>query len=163
MNNWTIAGRIGRDAETREVEGGHLVTNFSVAVDEFVGGEKRTLWVDCSWWGDRGEKTAQYLTKGKSLTVSGKAGVRTYEGNNGFQAVMTMKVVEVTLQGGAQQDGQREAGGGARQAESRDRAQGGGTAPARNAGYGAGKPAASKPPASSLPPTDDFSDDDIPF
>ena len=99
MNNWTIAGRIGRDAETREVDGGHLVTNFSVSFDEFVGGEKRTLWVDCSWWGDRGEKTAQYLTKGKSLTVSGKAGVRTYEGNNGFAIGMgaePMGTVETT-------------------------------------------------------------------
>lgn len=162
MNNWTIAGRIGRDAETREVDGGHLVTNFSVAVDEFVGGEKRTMWVDCSWWGDRGEKTAQYLTKGKSLTVSGKAGVRTYEGNNGFQAVMTIKVNDVTLQGGAQQEGQRDGGSSARQAEGRDRAQGGGTAPVRAGGNAPAKPGY-RPPASSPPPADDFSEDDIPF
>lgn len=98
MNNWTIAGRLGRDAETRSTAGGQQVTNFSVAVDEYAGaGERRTLWVSCAWWGDRGAKVAEYLTKGKAVTVSGQAGVRTFDGRNGTQAELTLNVRDVTL------------------------------------------------------------------
>ena len=101
MNTWTIAGRIGRDAETRHTGSGKAVTNFSVAVDEYAGaGERNTLWVSCAMWGERGEKLAQYLVKGASVTVSGNAGVRTYEGNAGTRAEMTMNVREITMQGG---------------------------------------------------------------
>lgn len=103
----TIAGRIGRDAETRHTGSGKAVTNFSVAVDEYAGaGERNTLWVSCAMWGERGEKLAQYLAKGASVTVSGNAGVRTYEGKDGTRAEMTLNVREITLQGG-KESGQR--------------------------------------------------------
>ena len=64
----TIAGHLGRDAETREA-GQTTVTSFSIAVTDKRA--DRTNWFSCSLWGTRGEKLAQYLTKGKAVIVTG--------------------------------------------------------------------------------------------
>jgi len=66
----TLAGRIGRDAETRQA-GQTTATGFSVATDHGFGDRKQTLWVDCTLWGTRGERLASHLTKGSGVIVSG--------------------------------------------------------------------------------------------
>jgi single-strand DNA-binding protein len=95
MKNITIAGRLTKDAETRDA-GGSRVTGFSVAVDNWDGKTKGTLFFDASMWGDRGEKLAQYLIKGASVTVSGDLGTREHNG----KTYLTIRVADVTLQGG---------------------------------------------------------------
>jgi single-strand DNA-binding protein len=95
MKNLTIAGRLTKDAETRDA-GGSRVTGFSVAVDNWDGKTKGTLFFDGSWWGDRGEKMARYLTKGTPVTVSGDLGTREHNG----KTYLTIRVADVTLQGG---------------------------------------------------------------
>ncbi len=94
MKNLTIAGRLTKDAETRDA-GGSRVTGFSVAVDNWDGKTKGTMFFDASWWGDRGEKVAQYLVKGASVTVSGDLGTREHNG----KTYLTIRVGDVTLQG----------------------------------------------------------------
>jgi single-strand DNA-binding protein len=101
MKNITIAGRIGKDAETRNTQQGDQVTSFTVAVDEGFGDKKRTLWFDCSLWGKRGEKLSGYITKGSSVTVTGDLSTREYEG----KTYLTIRANDLTLQGG------RDAGG----------------------------------------------------
>ena len=104
MNNATFAGRLGRDAEVRHTQSGQSVTGFAIAVDEYAGkGERRTLWVDCSMWGERGEKLAQHLTKGSAVAVSGQVGIQTFDGRNGPQSKLTLRVSDVTLLGGKQE------------------------------------------------------------
>jgi len=95
MKNLTIAGRLTKDATTRDA-GSDRVTGFSVAVDDRQGKDKSTLFFDCSMWGKRGEALAQYLIKGASVTVSGDLGTREYEG----KTYLTLRVNDVTLQGG---------------------------------------------------------------
>lgn len=95
MKNITIAGRLTKDAVTREA-GSDKVTGFAVAVVDRSGKEKATIFFDCSLWGKRGESLVQYLTKGSSVTVSGDFGTREYEGKTYF----TVRVNDVTLQGG---------------------------------------------------------------
>ena len=95
MKSLTIAGRLTKDAVTRE-SGSDKVTGFSVAVDDRSNKEKSTLFFDCSMWGKRGETLTQYLTKGTSVTVAGDLGTREYEG----KTYLTMRVNDVTLQGG---------------------------------------------------------------
>lgn len=102
MNFSFFAGRIGNDAVTRQTKGGDSVTSFSIAVDERKGGEKSTLWVDCSIWRERGEKLAPYLTKGTSVTVAGPITPDVYEG----KAKIRLDVQQLTLQGGAKGDSQ---------------------------------------------------------
>jgi single-strand DNA-binding protein len=100
----TVPGKLGGDAETKTV-GTTTVTEFSVATDErekTKGGawEKRTEWVRCTLWGDRGEKLAQYLTKGTSVTVFGSLTKEDYVSNAGKAgSSLRMRVDDVVLQG----------------------------------------------------------------
>lgn len=100
MKSITIAGNIGRDAETRNTQGGDKVTSFSVAVEDRSGREKTTLWFDCSLWGNRGEKLAPYLRKGGKVVVSGDLGKREHEG----KTYLTIRADNVTLMGGEKRD-----------------------------------------------------------
>ncbi|MGM0584237.1 MAG: single-stranded DNA-binding protein [Pseudomonadota bacterium] len=102
MKQITIAGNIGKDAQLRE-HNGNKVAGFPVAVDDGFGQNKRTIWFDCSLWGQRAEKLAGYLTKGSKVAVSGDLSTREHEG----KTYLTVRVSEVTLQGGGQQSGQQ--------------------------------------------------------
>ena len=96
MQSITIAGRIGKDAETRNTPGGDSVTSFSVAVDQRNGRDKSTNWWRVSIWGKRGEALAQYLRKGDNVTVCGEFSVSEYEG----KTQLNVRANEVALQGG---------------------------------------------------------------
>lgn len=98
MKNITIAGNIGKDAETRTTGDGDKVTGWSVAVEDRTGKEKRTLWFDCSLWGKRGESLAQYLTKGGKVSVAGELSTRDHEG----KTYLTVRADQVTLLGGGE-------------------------------------------------------------
>lgn len=103
MKTITVAGKLGRDAETRQV-GQDSVTSFSVAVDsrEKIDGTwtKTTVWFECDFWGKRGQSVAQYLVKGTSVCVSGDLGQRVYMAKDGKpKAQLTVKVGELTLMG----------------------------------------------------------------
>jgi len=77
--NATIAGRIGKDAETRSA-GSSTVTGFSLATDVGYGERKHTVWIDCSIWGKRGESVARFLRKGAYVVVSGTMDMHEYNG-----------------------------------------------------------------------------------
>jgi single-strand DNA-binding protein len=98
MKNITIAGNVGKDAETRRTQSGDAVTSFSIAVEDRIPKEKGTIWFRCSLWGKRGESLAQYLTKGSKVAVSGELSIEVYEGKTN----LTVKVDQVTLLGGGQ-------------------------------------------------------------
>lgn len=100
MNYAHFAGRLGRDADLKHTPNGQTVANFALAVDAGWGDNKQTLWIDCAVWGERAEKLAPYLTKGKPVTVSGDVGLRQFEKRDGTAgASLTLNVVRVTLQG----------------------------------------------------------------
>lgn len=71
MNKLSLIGRIGKDAELRYSQDGKPVCSFSVAVDDGYSDKKSTIWVRCSLWGERAEKLAPHLTKGKPVYVEG--------------------------------------------------------------------------------------------
>lgn len=133
MNSYNAIGRVGKDAQTRFTQGGDPVTGWPLAVDSGYGDKKQTLWLDCSLWGKRGEKVAEYITKGSQIGVSGELGTREHDG----KTYLTLKVGEVSLIGGKSE-------GGSQRQES------------------APRPQRSAAPIQSAP-ADDFADDDIPF
>ena len=101
-------GRLGKPAETRQAGGG-TVTSFSIAVDIGYGDKKATEWVECAIWGTRGEKLAQYLTKGANVVVSGSATIRRWESNGKHGASLVINVQDVKLMGGGEKrEAQRE-------------------------------------------------------
>jgi single-strand DNA-binding protein len=101
MKNITIAGNIGKSAEVRTAGQGK-VTGWTVAVDDGWGDKKTTIWFDCSWWGQRGEKVAQYIQKGGKITVAGELSKREHDG----KTYLTVNVTDVTLQSKADGGGQ---------------------------------------------------------
>ena len=109
MLNLTAAGRLGRDAETKSV-GDSTVTKFSIAVDVYANKEKVTQWIDCDFWGARGERLAQYLTKGSNVTATGEALLRDYQARDGsMKSALSLRVSNITLQGGKNDGGQSHA------------------------------------------------------
>jgi single-strand DNA-binding protein len=115
MKTIVIAGRTGKAAELRRLQDGTPVLSFSVAVDEGWGDKKRTLWFDCSLFGKRGETLKDMLPKGKEVTASGDLSTREYEG----KTYLTVRVNEVTLQGGRSVDDRQERGNSRQQTEQR--------------------------------------------
>lgn len=98
MKQITIAGGIGKDAVIRRTNDGDAITGFGVGVNDGYGDKKRTIWFECSIFGKRGEKLADYLTKGSRVVVSGEFGTREYEGKTYF----TVRVNEIELMGGGE-------------------------------------------------------------
>lgn len=133
MNSFNAIGRVGKDAVTRFTQGGDPVAGWSLAVDSGYGQNKQTLWLDCSLWGKRAEKVAEYITKGSQLGVTGELGQREHDG----KTYLTLRVGEVTLIGGRQES----TGGGS----------------------GSGAPARTRPAKATDAPADEFEPDEIPF
>ena len=102
MKTIVIAGNIGKPAEVRNTQAGQKVTSWTVAVDDGWGDQKTTIWFDCSFWGQRGEKVAPYIQKGGKITVSGELSKREHDG----KTYLTVNVTDVTLQSKA--DGQQD-------------------------------------------------------
>lgn len=100
----TIAGRLGKDAELRRTQDGDPVLNFTVAVNDGYGDRKTTMWFDCAMFGKRGEKLAQYLTKGTQVCVAGELGRREHDG----KTYLSVRVNEVDLMGGGEKSAPRD-------------------------------------------------------
>lgn len=98
MNNITIAGQLGKDAEVRYLANGDAVSNFSVADSQ--GKDKLTIWWRCSLFGKRAESLAPYLMKGQAVTVSGTVTEREYQKDGATLKAMEIRVNDVALQGG---------------------------------------------------------------
>lgn len=97
MNNCTFVGRLGKDAEIKELEGGKKVLNFSIAVDD--GKDRPAIWISCAKWSEK-TAVAQYLTKGTQVAVSGTINLRKWESQNGMGAELTLRVNDIRLIGG---------------------------------------------------------------
>lgn len=95
MNSFNAIGRIGRDAVTRYTQAGKAVTGWALAVDSGWGDNKKTTWLDCTIWGERGEKLASMILKGDRLGVTGEIGTREHDG----KMYVTLDVKDVTLLG----------------------------------------------------------------
>ena len=103
MNNCAFIGRVGKDAVLRHTQGGDPVAGWSLATDAGYGDKKVTTWIDCSLWGKRAEKLAEFIKKGDRIAVVGELSTREHEG----KTYVTLKVAEVTLLG-EKKEGQRQ-------------------------------------------------------
>lgn len=97
--------RLGGDAVVRYTQNNKAVLSFRAAYDIGWGDRKRTEWLDCSLWGDRGEKLAEYLKKGDQVVVIGTIGTKEYEG----KVSLALEVSEVKLVGGKKEESQSSA------------------------------------------------------
>lgn len=99
MNNLTIAGQLGKDAEIKYMPNGDAVASFSVADSQ--GKDKPTIWWNCSLFGKRAESLSPYLLKGSAVTVSGSVTEREWtDKEGGKRKSMDVRVQDIALQGG---------------------------------------------------------------
>ena len=104
MQQLTIAGNVGRDAELRQTQSGDSVLSFSLAVDngkDKNGNKRDSTWFDCSIWGKRADALQSYITKGSKLVVTGRPTAREYQG----KVYLGCLVQELTFMGGGQSQG----------------------------------------------------------
>lgn len=107
MNNITIAGQLGKDAEMRNLPNGDPVANFSVADSQ--GKDNPTIWWNCQIFGKRATALHQYLKKGQAVTVSGNVTEHEWtdkEGNK--RKSMNIRVADLALQGGKRESSAEE-------------------------------------------------------
>lgn len=90
--------RLGKDAEMASTPAGKQVCKIVAAYDVGWGDNKKTVWVDGSWWGDRGSKVAQYLTKGTQVVIhADDVEPDAYQSKNGLSVKLKMNITNVEL------------------------------------------------------------------
>jgi len=100
MNVLCISGRLVRDSELRFLKDGKQVLSFSVASNSGYGESKKTNYFECSIFGARGEKLADYMKKGQEVAVSGEITLNEYQTTEGeTKASLRVRVNDITLVG----------------------------------------------------------------
>jgi single-strand DNA-binding protein len=85
INKVILVGRLGRDPETRYLNDGRAVTNFSVATseewkDKNTGEKKeKTEWHKISVFGPLAAVCGKYLSKGRQVYIEGKLQTRKWD------------------------------------------------------------------------------------
>lgn len=88
INKHCICGRLGKDPEFKQLEGGKAVCSFSMATSEVWKDDKgekkeRTEWHNITAWGKQAEIISKYVHKGDLLYIEGKARTRSYDDKEG--------------------------------------------------------------------------------
>ena len=101
LNRVQLIGRLGRDPETRYTPTGKQVTQFSVAVNDYLRSaegetKERTEWFNVEAWGRLGEICQQYLSKGSQVFIEGR--LRTDVVGEGDERKYYTKVVASQMQ-----------------------------------------------------------------
>lgn len=98
MNSITIAGQLGKDAESRAMPDGTQVVSFSVADSQ--GRDKPTIWWNCQMFGKRATSVQPYLVKGQAVTVTGNVSEREWVDKDGQKRKsVEVRVNDLALQG----------------------------------------------------------------
>ena len=83
MQNITISGNIGKDAELRDTRDSKVLS-FNVGVKNGYGRDAGSVWYRCSLWGKAAEVFAGGLTKGTKVFITGELTHDEYEGKPQF-------------------------------------------------------------------------------
>lgn len=158
INSVTLVGRVGKEPEVRNTNGGQSVANFSLATDESYkkDGEKikKTEWHNIVAWGKLADVIGQYVQKGQLVAIIGKLQTRSWEGKDDGVKHYTTEIVAQTLKMLGGNGGEKTASSPAKQNNA--------ARPAAATKGGYKKPA----PAKTVEPESDpfeASDEDIPF
>lgn len=98
LNQVSVSGNLGADAELRSTRGGTPVLTFALAVNEKVKQADgtwgdRASWIDCVLFGTRAQALADWLRKGNKVAVQGRLRTSTWE-RDGVSHKRTEVVVE---------------------------------------------------------------------
>lgn len=97
MNKVVLIGRLTKDPELKFVPGtGTAVATFTLAVDRRFSknGQKEADFIPIVVWGKQAESTANYMSKGKLMAVSGRIQTRNYQAKDGTTRYITEVVAD---------------------------------------------------------------------
>lgn len=101
LNKAALIGHLGRDPETRHLDSGTVVCNFSIATNEKYGDSESTSWHRIVAFGKLAEICQKYLTKGKAVYIEGRIQYREWEDREGNKRTTTEIVArEMVMLGG---------------------------------------------------------------
>lgn len=111
LNSCSFIGRVGKDVEGKELDGGKLVVNYTIAVSERYkdknGDQKEdTTWVNCVSFGKLAEITQKYVNKGDLLYINGKMSNRQYEKDGVTKYFTEIIVNDMKMLGGNKKSGE---------------------------------------------------------
>lgn len=111
MQNITISGNIGKDAELRTVRDTQVLS-FNVGVKNGYGRDAGSVWYRCSLWGAAAAAFANGLTKGTKVFITGELTHDEYEGKAQFNVRVGSIDTGPRPQGQADRGSQAQAGDG---------------------------------------------------
>lgn len=98
MNKVILIGRLTKDPELRYTPGnGTAVTTLTLAIDNYNSktGEKSADFIPVVIWGKQAENTAQYMSKGSQIAISGRITTRSYDAKDGTKRYVTEVVADM--------------------------------------------------------------------
>ena len=111
INRVCISGNLTRDPVLRSTSGGMSVLSMGVAVNDRRKNQQTGQWedypnfVDCTLFGTRGEKLAQYLAKGSKVAIEGKLRYSSWDKDGQRRSKLEVIVDEIELM--SQKQGQQ--------------------------------------------------------
>ena len=96
MNLAVMKGNLTKDVETRTLQNGTFVANFSIAVARRFKreGQPETDFFNCTAFGKTGEFVSNYFSKGKTILVTGNIQNRSWEDKEGVKHYATDIMVD---------------------------------------------------------------------
>ncbi|WP_414632768.1 single-stranded DNA-binding protein [Clostridium sp. UBA3887] len=97
MNKVVLIGRMTKDPELKFTPGtGTAVCTFTMAVNRRLKkeGQPDADFIPIVVWGKQAESTANYMSKGKLLSVAGRIETRSYEAKDGGRRYVTEVVAD---------------------------------------------------------------------
>ena len=94
----TITGNLTKDAQLKSTNDGSPFCSFGIA-DNY--GKDQVQFFNCTLWGSRAEKIAQYLKKGTKATVIGRMNI--VKGKDGHDPSMMVSIYDLSF-GGSQSE-----------------------------------------------------------
>jgi single-strand DNA-binding protein len=95
LNKVIIIGRLTKDVELKYTQSGKAVAQFSIAVDDGYGDNKRTYYPNIVVWGKSAETCSNCIAKGSKVAVCGKLTTRSYDGKDGKKVYVTEVVADM--------------------------------------------------------------------
>ena len=97
MNKVVLVGRLTKDPELKFTPGtGMAVTTVTLAVDKYNSSTKQREadFISVVIWGKQAESTANYMSKGSLMAISGRIQTRSYEDKEGKKRYVTEVVAQ---------------------------------------------------------------------
>ena len=109
VNEVLLIGNLGKNPETRTLESGNKVANFSMATSESYrdkSGEwqEKTEWHNIQTWGKLAERVESTLSKGATIYLKGKLSTRKWQdkaGNDRYTTEVVASYFRIINKGGS--------------------------------------------------------------